>query len=100
VCPTPECQQNQTRGKLFPKTRFCKFVRFQSIKIQELPDQVPVGHTPRCVFVTIIYFVYIMTELLTLIDLMLLLLSFSMNDMFQLDDGEPPRGADATLEAG
>ena len=41
-----------------------------------------------------------MTELLTLIELMLLLLSFSMNDMFQLDDREPPRGADATLEAG
>ena len=35
----------QTRG-----TRFCKF---QSAKLQELPDQVPVGHVPRCISVQI-----------------------------------------------
>ena len=53
VCPTPECQQNKTRGKLFAKTRFCKFVRYQQVKIQELPDQVPVGHTPRSMTVNL-----------------------------------------------
>ena len=35
----------QTRG-----TKFCKF---QSAKLQELPDQVPVGHVPRCIDVQI-----------------------------------------------
>lgn len=27
--------------------RACKFVRWQELKVQELPDQVPVGHIPR-----------------------------------------------------
>eukprot|EP00501_MAST-03F_sp_TOSAG23-6_P002605 GSMAST32.ASY1.ANO1.2746.1 assembled CDS len=35
------------RGKLFMQTRGSKFVKFQTAKMQELPDQVPIGHIPR-----------------------------------------------------
>ena len=47
VCPSQECQANNTSGKLYMQTRGSKFVRYQEIKIQELPNQVPVGHIPR-----------------------------------------------------
>ncbi|KAI5841309.1 MCM2/3/5 family-domain-containing protein [Tricharina praecox] len=46
-CPSKECQDNQARGQLFPSTRASKFLAFQEIKIQELAEQVPVGHIPR-----------------------------------------------------
>lgn len=46
-CPSPECKENRTRGQLFPSTRASKFHAFQEVKIQEVPDQVPVGHIPR-----------------------------------------------------
>ena len=29
------------------QTRGSKFVKFQEIKLQEMPSQVPIGHTPR-----------------------------------------------------
>ena len=41
------CKDNNVKGKLFTVTRGCKFVKYQELKIQELPDQVPVGHIPR-----------------------------------------------------
>ena len=47
ICPSPECEQNQTKGQLHPSTRASKFLPFQEIKIQEMADQVPVGHIPR-----------------------------------------------------
>ncbi|ETN38884.1 uncharacterized protein HMPREF1541_06925 [Cyphellophora europaea CBS 101466] len=47
VCPSEECERNQTKGQLFPSTRASKFLPFQEIKIQEMADQVPVGHIPR-----------------------------------------------------
>ncbi|KAI5819412.1 MCM2/3/5 family-domain-containing protein [Pyronema omphalodes] len=47
VCPSKECQDNNARGQLFPSTRASKFLPFQEIKIQELAEQVPVGHIPR-----------------------------------------------------
>jgi DNA replication licensing factor MCM7 len=34
-------------SKLTMQTRGSKFVRFQELKLQELPAQVPVGHVPR-----------------------------------------------------
>eukprot|EP00941_MAST-03F_sp_MAST-3F-sp1_P004823 g4823.t1 len=46
-CPSQMCTSNRTRGKLFMQTRGSKFVKFQTLKMQELPDQVPVGHIPR-----------------------------------------------------
>lgn len=47
VCPSEECERNQTKGQLHPSTRASKFLPFQEIKIQEGADQVPVGHIPR-----------------------------------------------------
>ena len=46
-CPTPSCIKNEVRGRLFLQVRGSKFVSYQDIKVQELSDQVPVGHIPR-----------------------------------------------------
>ena len=46
-CSSPECLQNNSKGQLFLSTRASKFVPFQEVKIQEMADQVPVGHIPR-----------------------------------------------------
>ncbi len=46
-CPSPECKQNNSKGQLFLSTRASKFLPFQEVKIQEMADQVPVGHIPR-----------------------------------------------------
>lgn len=46
-CPSEDCQQNNSKGQLFLSTRASKFLPFQEIKIQEMADQVPVGHIPR-----------------------------------------------------
>jgi DNA replication licensing factor MCM7 len=46
-CPSKDCQDNDARGQLFMSTRASKFLPFQEIKIQELAEQVPVGHIPR-----------------------------------------------------
>lgn len=46
-CPSVECKQNNSKGQLFLSTRASKFLPFQEIKIQEMADQVPVGHIPR-----------------------------------------------------
>ncbi|PPQ93221.1 hypothetical protein CVT25_015219 [Psilocybe cyanescens] len=42
-----ECKKNGIRGSLHMQTRACRFSPFQEVKIQEMPDQVPVGHIPR-----------------------------------------------------
>ncbi|KAI0672840.1 MCM-domain-containing protein [Trametes maxima] len=42
-----ECKKNGIRGTLHMQTRACRFSPFQEIKIQEMADQVPVGHIPR-----------------------------------------------------
>ncbi|KAJ3271982.1 Mcm2-7 hexameric complex component [Terramyces sp. JEL0728] len=47
VCPSSQCQTNNTKGRLYLQTRGCKFVKFQEMKLQELTDQVPMGHIPR-----------------------------------------------------
>ena len=47
ICPSEECTKNKTKGQLFPSTRASKFLPFQEVKIQEMADQVPVGHIPR-----------------------------------------------------
>ncbi|KAI9739497.1 MAG: Mcm2-7 hexameric complex component [Cirrosporium novae-zelandiae] len=46
-CPSDDCKNNNTKGQLFPSTRASKFLPFQEVKIQEMSDQVPVGHIPR-----------------------------------------------------
>ncbi|KAK7693947.1 hypothetical protein QCA50_003521 [Cerrena zonata] len=42
-----ECKKNGIRGSLHMQTRACRFSPFQEVRIQEMPDQVPVGHIPR-----------------------------------------------------
>jgi DNA replication licensing factor MCM7 len=46
-CVSQECKSNGVKGKLFMQTRASKFLAFQEVKLQELTDQVPVGHIPR-----------------------------------------------------
>ncbi|KAK9710605.1 DNA replication licensing factor MCM7 [Basidiobolus ranarum] len=46
-CPSEECTKNKTKGQLFMQTRASKFLKFQEIKLQEMTDQVPMGHIPR-----------------------------------------------------
>lgn len=47
ACPSTECKDNQTKGQLEAVARASKFSPFQEVKIQEMADQVPVGHIPR-----------------------------------------------------
>ncbi|CDK29772.1 unnamed protein product [Kuraishia capsulata CBS 1993] len=46
-CVSERCKTNAKKGKLFMSTRASKFSAFQEVKIQELSNQVPVGHIPR-----------------------------------------------------
>lgn len=46
-CTSKVCMTNKTRAPLYPQVRASKFVAFQEVKIQEMTDQVPVGHIPR-----------------------------------------------------
>ena len=55
-CPSAQCNPNSEEGNnvnrggetLFLQTRGSKFVKFQELKLQEIPSQVPIGHIPRC----------------------------------------------------
>lgn len=46
-CPSKECKDNDSKGQLYASARASKFSAFQEVKIQEMADQVPVGHIPR-----------------------------------------------------
>ncbi|KAJ3395526.1 Mcm2-7 hexameric complex component [Lobulomyces angularis] len=46
-CQSNDCKRNNTRGKLVMQTRGSKFLKFQEVKVQELTEQVPMGHIPR-----------------------------------------------------
>ena len=46
-CPSDSCQRQNMKGELTLQTRGSHFIRFQEAKIQELTDQVPMGHIPR-----------------------------------------------------
>lgn len=48
-CPSKECVANNSKGQLFPSTRASKFLAFQEVRLQEIADQVPVGHIPRSI---------------------------------------------------
>jgi len=49
VCPSAECtgKPGARVDTLHLQTRGSKFVKFQELKLQELPNQVPMGHIPR-----------------------------------------------------
>ncbi|ANB13289.1 mini-chromosome maintenance complex protein 7 [Sugiyamaella lignohabitans] len=46
-CPSAECKENDSKGHLFMSSRASKFLPFQDVRIQELSEQVPIGHIPR-----------------------------------------------------
>ncbi|OBA23558.1 MCM-domain-containing protein [Metschnikowia bicuspidata var. bicuspidata NRRL YB-4993] len=46
-CTSAPCKTDNQRGQLFMSTRASKFLLFQEVKIQEMANQVPVGHIPR-----------------------------------------------------
>ncbi|KAJ1508741.1 Mcm2-7 hexameric complex component, partial [Coelomomyces lativittatus] len=46
-CPSSLCKGNRTKGQLFMQVRASKFFKFQELRIQELTEQVPMGHIPR-----------------------------------------------------
>lgn len=46
-CPSDKCKKNNSKGQLSMQTRGSKFLKFQELKLQELTDQVPMGHIPR-----------------------------------------------------
>ena len=47
VCMAPKCAKARSKGNLFQVLRASKFTPFQEVKVQEMTDQVPVGHIPR-----------------------------------------------------
>jgi DNA replication licensing factor MCM7 len=47
LCPSKDCEENQSKGQLYPSSRASKFLPFQEVKIQELAEQVPIGQIPR-----------------------------------------------------
>jgi len=51
TCPSQRCIDNKTPGRVNMQTRGSKFVKYQELRLQELPDQVPVGHIPRSITV-------------------------------------------------
>lgn len=50
-CTSPTCRADNAKGQLFMSTRASKFMSFQELRLQELADQVPVGHIPRALTV-------------------------------------------------
>ena len=46
-CPAACAQRGSQVPSLQLQTRGSKFVKFQELKVQELPSQVPMGHVPR-----------------------------------------------------
>ncbi|ODV82318.1 DNA helicase and DNA replication licensing factor [Suhomyces tanzawaensis NRRL Y-17324] len=46
-CTAPACKADNNKGQLFMSTRASKFSSFQEVRIQEMSNQVPVGHIPR-----------------------------------------------------
>ncbi len=52
-CPSTECRNQSSGGKLLLQSRGSKFVKFQEVRIQERAELVPVGQVPRTIQVTI-----------------------------------------------
>lgn len=46
-CTSAQCRTDRVSGRVSLQTKASKFVKFQEVKAQELPDQVPMGHIPR-----------------------------------------------------
>jgi DNA replication licensing factor MCM7 len=46
-CASEECRRSNRKGELFLQSRGSRFQKFQEARLQELTDQVPMGHIPR-----------------------------------------------------
>lgn len=46
-CPSTRCVDNKTNGRIQMVNRGSVFVKYQELRIQELPESVPVGNIPR-----------------------------------------------------
>lgn len=46
-CPSEVCATSNAKGQLFMQIRGSKLQKFQEMRLQELSDQVPIGHIPR-----------------------------------------------------
>jgi DNA replication licensing factor MCM7 len=51
ICESEECTINKNKQAIFIQTAQSMFTKFQELKLQELPENVPVGTTPRSVTV-------------------------------------------------
>lgn len=49
ICSAERCKTLNAIGRLLPQYRASKFVRFQELRIQELPGDVPKGAIPRSI---------------------------------------------------
>uniref|UniRef100_A0A0K0F4X2 DNA replication licensing factor MCM7 n=1 Tax=Strongyloides venezuelensis TaxID=75913 RepID=A0A0K0F4X2_STRVS len=52
-CPSRECQESRSAGRLTMQIRGSKFTKFQEIRIQETANQVPVGGIPRSMIINL-----------------------------------------------
>ena len=48
-CISQRCVDNKRTGRITQQNRGTRFVKYQELRMQELPDQVPVGHIPRTI---------------------------------------------------
>ena len=53
-CPSEACRLRGAKGRLFLQTRGSRFVKYQEARMQELSDQVPIGHIPRSISVNLL----------------------------------------------
>lgn len=49
VCQSQRCKLNNTVGRLLPQYKASKFVKYQELRVQELPQDVPRGAIPRTI---------------------------------------------------
>mmetsp|Transcript_9292 Transcript_9292/g.42310 ORF Transcript_9292/g.42310 Transcript_9292/m.42310 type:complete len:690 (+) Transcript_9292:125-2194(+) len=52
-CPSGMCRSSSNTKDLFLETRASKFTRYQEVRVQELSEDVPVGHIPRSMTVQV-----------------------------------------------
>lgn len=49
VCQSTQCTLNNAVGRLLPQYKASKFVKYQELRVQELPQDVPRGAIPRTI---------------------------------------------------
>lgn len=50
-CSSERCKDNKSAGRVHMQSRGSRFMKYQELRVQELPDQVPVGNIPRTITV-------------------------------------------------